>query len=278
MTSTTAAPTTTTPGAGTSAASITATANAEAIKGGIPYYEKLRRDLRETLQRKRVLDKTLSTLEDQIYKIENAYLEETSAGNIIKGFDNYIKGSSITASGGGGGSIGGLAGAGGGSAVTSGGAAAGGIKSRRGGVNDLDRVFSRSSASFSQRDPSSVSTPTSSHAGTLSHSQTPTATSFAQQPPQETTNNVAAGSAAGGGTGSGGGGGGTSSRTNNNKKGGNKKSAVNTPGSASGVAGPGGNGTGAGTEDAPAEIEGQAQAGPRKRPKFVFGGRVAGDT
>ncbi len=93
---------------------------------------------------------------------------------------------------------------------------------------------------------SSVSTPTSSH-GTLSHSQTPTASSFAQQ---DTNNNTGVGGSAGGGGAAG----------RNNKKG-NKKSAVNTPG-----AGPGG-------EDA-AENEGQ---GPRKRPKFTFGGRVAGD-
>ncbi|KAI4288537.1 MAG: hypothetical protein L6R35_002188, partial [Caloplaca aegaea] len=44
---------------------------------GIPYYEKLKRDLRETLQRKRLLDKNMVTLEDQIYRFEAAYLEET---------------------------------------------------------------------------------------------------------------------------------------------------------------------------------------------------------
>ncbi|KAL8922063.1 MAG: hypothetical protein Q9208_005373 [Pyrenodesmia sp. 3 TL-2023] len=68
---------------------------------GIPYYEKLKRDLRETLQKKRLLDKNLATLEDQIYRFEASYLEETSsAGNIIKGFDNYIKGSALLGSGG----------------------------------------------------------------------------------------------------------------------------------------------------------------------------------
>ncbi|KAL8650977.1 MAG: hypothetical protein Q9210_003500, partial [Variospora velana] len=39
---------------------------------GIPYYEKLKRDLRETLQRKRLLDKNMATLEDQIYRFEAA--------------------------------------------------------------------------------------------------------------------------------------------------------------------------------------------------------------
>ncbi|KAL8729834.1 MAG: hypothetical protein Q9166_004475 [cf. Caloplaca sp. 2 TL-2023] len=66
---------------------------------GIPYYEKLKRDLRETLQKKRLLDKNMATLEDQIYRFEASYLEETSsAGNIIKGFDNYVKGSALSGS------------------------------------------------------------------------------------------------------------------------------------------------------------------------------------
>ncbi len=107
---------------------------------GIPYYEKLKRDLRETLQKKRLLDKNMATLEDQIYRIEASYLEETSAaGNIIKGFDNYIKGSALS------GSV--SAGAGGGGGGTSGGGG-GGTSTRRKGVTEQDRVFSRSSCSF----------------------------------------------------------------------------------------------------------------------------------
>ncbi|KAK4698156.1 chromatin modification-related protein EAF6, partial [Lecanoromycetidae sp. Uapishka_2] len=70
-------------------------ASADATRG-VPYYEKLKRDLRETLQKKRLLDKNMATLEDQIYRYEASYLEETGAGNIIKGFDNYIKGSTAT--------------------------------------------------------------------------------------------------------------------------------------------------------------------------------------
>ncbi|KAL8672185.1 MAG: hypothetical protein Q9168_003349 [Polycauliona sp. 1 TL-2023] len=111
---------------------------------GIPYYEKLKRDLRETLQKKRTLDKNIATLEDQIYRIEATYLEETSsAGNIIKGFDNYIKGSALSGSvsaGGAGGTGGGGGGAGGGGG--------GGTSTRRKGVTEQDRVFSRSSCSF----------------------------------------------------------------------------------------------------------------------------------
>ena len=59
-------------------------------------------------------------------------MEETTAGNIIKGFDNYIKGSSTTGGGGG---------AGGGPGTSS---------RRRGGITDADRIFSNSSVSFSK--------------------------------------------------------------------------------------------------------------------------------
>ena len=115
---------------------------------GIPYYEKLKRDLRETLQKKRLLDKnmvvyqiflfrdnpevhnTKAALEDQIYRFEASYLEETGAGNIIKGFDNYIKGSTAT-----------------GAAANS---TAGTSTRRKGGILEHDRVFSRSSASFTR--------------------------------------------------------------------------------------------------------------------------------
>lgn len=125
---------------------------------GVPYYEKLKRDLRETLAKKSLLDKKLADLEDQIYRQETAYLEDTSAGNIIRGFDNYIKSSStavsslpssasVTAAAAGGGGVGG------------GGAGGGGTASRRkSNVLEQDRVFSRSSTAFA-REVSPVSSP-----------------------------------------------------------------------------------------------------------------------
>lgn len=114
---------------------------------GVPYYEKLKRDLRDTLIKKSLLDKKLTDLEDQIYRQETAYLEDTSAGNIIRGFDNYIKSSSTTAS-----ALpsttSGVNGIGGGGA---GGGGGGGTASRRkSNVFEQDRVFSRSSTGFAR--------------------------------------------------------------------------------------------------------------------------------
>ncbi|KAF2808532.1 NuA4-domain-containing protein [Mytilinidion resinicola] len=116
---------------------------------GMPYYEKLRRDLRETLQKKRQLDNSLATLEESIYKAETSYLEETSAGNIIKGFDNYIKGST--------------------GITTAGGAGPGTSTRRKAMITEADRIFSRSSASFMRDSP----TPNSAQT-TPSHAPTPT--------------------------------------------------------------------------------------------------------
>lgn len=71
---------------------------------------------------------TKTALEEEIYRYEGAYLEETGAGNIVKGFDNYIKGSTTSGTGGG---------------------SAGGASTRRKAtIIDQDRLFSRSSASF----------------------------------------------------------------------------------------------------------------------------------
>ena len=113
---------------------------------GMPYYEKLRRDLRETLQKKRALDASIVrcrysiplrdviltgyaqlNLEESIFRYETQYLEETTAGNIIKGFDNYIKGSTGASTVGGG---------------------TGTSTRRKGGITEADRIFSKSSASF----------------------------------------------------------------------------------------------------------------------------------
>ncbi|PGH05439.1 hypothetical protein GX51_02963 [Blastomyces parvus] len=131
---------------------------------GIPYYEKLRRELRETIQKKRLMDKNMAALEESIYRFEQSYLEETGAGNIIKGFDNYIKGSSGVSGIGLGGSLG---------SMTGGSGAGGPATRRKTAVQDSDRVFSRSSASFMRDSPAPSSANT-----TPSHAPTPTSASM----------------------------------------------------------------------------------------------------
>ncbi|OJD13937.1 hypothetical protein AJ78_05674 [Emergomyces pasteurianus Ep9510] len=142
---------------------------------GIPYYEKLRRELRETIQKKRLMDKSMAALEESIYRFEQSYLEETGAGNIIKGFDNYIKGSS------------GVSGVGLGSSLGSmtGGSGTGGPATRRKtAVQDSDRVFSRSSASFMRDSPGPSSANT-----TPSHAPTPTSASIPGVPRDNSNSN-----------------------------------------------------------------------------------------
>ncbi|KAF2099311.1 NuA4-domain-containing protein [Rhizodiscina lignyota] len=118
---------------------------------GTPYFEKLRRDLRDALQKKRILDDQMARLDQDILFHETRYLEETTAGNIIKGFDNYIKGA--TGTGGGGGATGGTS------------------TRRRTGISDSDRIFSRSSVSVAR----SQDSPAPSSANTTpSHAPTPT--------------------------------------------------------------------------------------------------------
>ena len=80
-----------------------------------------------------------ASLEESIFHYEQSYLEETGAGNIIKGFDNYIKGSTTSTGGSNSNNNSGLGSIGG---------AGGGAGRRKGQVADQDRIFSRSSASF----------------------------------------------------------------------------------------------------------------------------------
>ncbi|KAK3077633.1 hypothetical protein LTS18_009713, partial [Coniosporium uncinatum] len=136
---------------------------------GMPYYEKLRRDLRNTIKQKRELEERMSTIDDSIYKLEGDYLESTPAGNIIKGFDNYIKATSTS---------------------TSSGAGAGSSTRRKTGISDADRLFSRSSASALRQE----STPSSAQT-TPSHAPTPTS-SFPQSA-RESNNPTPASSTAG---------------------------------------------------------------------------------
>ncbi|KAL1603768.1 hypothetical protein SLS60_005358 [Paraconiothyrium brasiliense] len=127
---------------------------------GMPYYERLRRDLRESLQKKRAIDHNLEQLEATILRVETQYLEETSAGNIIKGFDNYIKGAATVSTG-----------------------SAGTAPRRKAQISDADRIFSRSSSAFVRES----STPGSNQT-TPSHGQTPTSSFPTRESSQPTSN------------------------------------------------------------------------------------------
>ncbi|KAK7182174.1 hypothetical protein DPSP01_013260 [Paraphaeosphaeria sporulosa] len=128
---------------------------------GMPYYERLRRDLRESLQKKRAIDHNLEQLEATILRVETQYLEETSAGNIIKGFDNYIKGAA---------------------AVTTA-SSTGTATRRKAQISEADRIFSRSSSAFVRES----STPGSAQT-TPSHGQTPTSSFPTRESSQPTSN------------------------------------------------------------------------------------------
>ncbi|KAI9209719.1 histone acetyltransferase subunit NuA4-domain-containing protein [Polychytrium aggregatum] len=53
--------------------------------------EEAERDLAELIARKRGVDKSLASIEANIYALEGAYLEDTHLhGNIIRGFDGYL--------------------------------------------------------------------------------------------------------------------------------------------------------------------------------------------
>lgn len=102
-----------------------ATAAAIADQPGRPYYESLKSTLRSTLDKKRKLDEQLAALEEQIYKVEGNYLEETAnSGNIVRGFDAWVKNVSLNKSA--------------------------ADDRRRGRVREEDRIFSRSSASWTR--------------------------------------------------------------------------------------------------------------------------------
>lgn len=99
-------------------------ANNTADQPGRPYYESLRANLRQILDKKRKLDEQLAAVEDSIFKAEGTYLEETAnSGNIVRGFDGWVKGVQVSGRG-------------------------GADDRRRGRVREEDRVFSRSSVSW----------------------------------------------------------------------------------------------------------------------------------
>lgn len=63
-------------------------------------YTSIKNALKTGLAHKRTIDRSLIDLESQIYLFEGSYLQSTAAsgGNIVKGFDSYLKNSSSSSS------------------------------------------------------------------------------------------------------------------------------------------------------------------------------------
>lgn len=87
-------------------------------------YKKSQARVRELVEKRRLLERRLGQVEDGIAQKEAAYLDSTPTGNVITGFDNYMKGAS--------------------------GAAA---QRRKTGGMEQNRVFSRSSISYRPNNP-----------------------------------------------------------------------------------------------------------------------------
>ncbi|KAL1902781.1 hypothetical protein Sste5346_000691 [Sporothrix stenoceras] len=142
---------------------------------GMPYYEKSRQTLKELLQKRKTLERQLHTREEAILSKETEYLENTISGNIITGFDNYVKG--IT------------------------GAAA---QRRKTGVTEANRVFSRSSISYNAANASNAPTPlqtsfkdgSNAGSGPGSGQATPTSTTASKAAPSKKKKGTAAAAAA----------------------------------------------------------------------------------
>ncbi|KAK9360294.1 histone acetyltransferase subunit NuA4-domain-containing protein [Lipomyces starkeyi] len=96
-------------------------------KQELAFYEKMKKDLRDLLSKKKAIDKNLAAVEDYIFRYEGAYLEDALNGNVIQGFDNYLKGSGSGAGGHGN---------------------ANNALKRKGTYTDNDRLFSLSSATY----------------------------------------------------------------------------------------------------------------------------------
>ncbi|KAL2259389.1 hypothetical protein VTK26DRAFT_6963 [Humicola hyalothermophila] len=165
---------------GDGAGAATASSSSAAASAGIPFYEKQRQHLKELITRKRALEKRLAAQEELILAKETEYLENTPAGNIIVGFDNYTKGTSAAAA-----------------------------QRRKAGLTDTLRVFSRSSVSYNPAASTDAQTPASTPA---SHAPTPMSSGFgnrdgASGAPTPTS-----------ATGGGGGGGGRSNTAKKNKR------------------------------------------------------------
>ncbi|KAI1430096.1 histone acetyltransferase subunit NuA4-domain-containing protein [Xylaria sp. FL1777] len=131
-------------------------AGANGDQPGVAHYEKQRQYLKELLQNRKLIERQLVAQEQSILQKETEYLESTPYGNIITGFDGYIKGSSNATA-----------------------------QRKRNGMVDQNRIFSRSSISHNPSHPdhadaqsatSTPAAPTPVDKDTGSNHPTPTST------------------------------------------------------------------------------------------------------
>ncbi|KAI1083217.1 NuA4-domain-containing protein [Whalleya microplaca] len=112
-------------------------------------YLKQRQHLKELLNKKKKNQQQLAQLEQSILDIETRYLDSTTFGNIVAGFESYLKGGSSAAA-----------------------------QRKRGGLTDQNRVFSRSSISYNSLHPDNAE---ASSATSTPAAPTPISTSFANK-------------------------------------------------------------------------------------------------
>ncbi|KAF9765541.1 hypothetical protein IL306_002156 [Fusarium sp. DS 682] len=118
-------------------------------------YKKAQARVRDLVEKRRILERRLTQIEDSISQKETAYLDSTPSGNIITGFDNYMKGIS--------------------------GAAA---QRRKAGPMEQNRVFSRSSISYR---PNNLEGITPGSGGSTPAGATPSSAAFRDGPSNQPT-------------------------------------------------------------------------------------------
>ncbi|KAI1431705.1 histone acetyltransferase subunit NuA4-domain-containing protein [Xylaria sp. CBS 124048] len=157
---------------------------------GVAHYEKQRQILKELIQNRKLLERQLIAQDQAILLKETEYLENTPYGNIIAGFDGYIKGSTSNAT----------------------------AQRKRSGLIDQNRIFSRSSISHNPSHPDHAD-PLS--ATSTSAAPTPISTTFVKEKDNGSSSHPtptsAAASASATATADG------NNNSNNNKKGASKK-------------------------------------------------------
>ncbi|KAI2784823.1 NuA4-domain-containing protein [Daldinia loculata] len=111
-------------------------------------YNKQRQNLKELLGKRKQQERQLAQLEQSIVDLEAKYLSNTRFGNIVKGFDNYIKGTSSAA------------------------------QRKQGELKDEDYIWSRSSISYNSLHPDNTEAPS---ATSTPAAPTPVSTTFANR-------------------------------------------------------------------------------------------------